>query len=106
MKYYKSYLERQEISQETHKRLLALGENSLSTGRAAPSRTRWGHRWGALAACCALALGLGVWHLAQPARQGDRRLPTPSIQGSKTPTALGRNPRLGSLWQRGLTEKK
>ena len=64
MKYYKSYLERQEISQETHKRLLALGENSLSTGRAVTSRTRWGHRWGALAACCALALGLGVWHLA------------------------------------------
>ena len=92
MKYYKSYLERQEISQETHKRLLALGENSLSTGRWRPA-VPWPWDW----AC-------GIWP-NQP-RQGDRRLPTPSIQGSKTPTALGRNPRLGSLWQRGLTEKK
>ena len=95
MKYYKSYLERQEISQETHKRLLALGENSLSTGRAVTSRTRWGHRWGALAACCALALGLGVWHLAQPAPPGGQTAADAIYPGIKDTYGPGEEPPSG-----------
>lgn len=68
MKYYESYMERQGISRETHQNLLELGRSGAERRRTAQARTggRW-RRWGALAACCALVLGLGLWRLAQPA---------------------------------------
>ena len=71
MKYYNSYMERQEISRETHGRLLALGEGwkaAETKGRAA-GKQHW-RRWTALAACCALVLGLGVWRAAAPEQPG------------------------------------
>ena len=55
MKYYDSYMDRQEISRETHGKLLELS-----------ARRRPGQRWlkyGALAACAALIVGVGVWRL-------------------------------------------
>ena len=60
MKYYIKYMDRQHISPQAHLRLLAL-EPSAPRRRGA-SRARWG----ALAACCALVLGLGIWRLAAP----------------------------------------
>ena len=56
MKYYNSYMDRQEISDETHEKLLAL------TARRRPGRP-W-VRYGALAACATLIVGVGVWKLA------------------------------------------
>lgn len=57
MKYYKSYMDRQEISPTVHENLLNLE----------PSKRRSGPVWakyGALAACAALIIGVGVWRLA------------------------------------------
>lgn len=56
MKYYDSYMERQEVSPELHERLLNLEVRKKSA-----------HPWlryGALAACAALIIGAGVWKLA------------------------------------------
>lgn len=68
MKYYASYMDRQEISPQGHRRLLALGEGRPA--RRASGPRSWA-RWGALAACCALVLGLGVWRLSAPAQGGE-----------------------------------
>ncbi|WP_160663237.1 hypothetical protein [Colidextribacter sp. OB.20] len=57
MNNYSSYMKRQEISTETHERLLNLGP----TGR---RRSPVWARYGALAACAALIIGVGVWRLA------------------------------------------
>lgn len=57
MKYYVSYMDRQEISPEVHERLLHLE----------PSRRRASRQWArytSLAACAALILGVGAWRLA------------------------------------------
>lgn len=54
MKYYRSYMDRQEISPERHEQLM-----DLNVGRKAPSRP-W-TRYAALAACAALVLGAGLW---------------------------------------------
>lgn len=56
MKYYKTYLDRQEISPAVHEKLLDLE----SPGRRS---VPW-LKYGALAACAALILGVGVWKLA------------------------------------------
>lgn len=56
MKYYRSYMARQEISRETHERLLEL------KARRRPARS-W-VKYGALAACAALIVGVGMWRLA------------------------------------------
>ena len=56
MKYYSSYMDRQEISTETHERLLEL------TAKRRPGRPRV--KYGALAACAVLIVGVGVWKLA------------------------------------------
>lgn len=56
MKYYSSYMDRQEISRETHENLLEL--------TAKPRSARSWMRYGALAACAALIVGAGVWQLA------------------------------------------
>ena len=58
MKYYKSYFKRQVVSPQLHQQLLELGE-----GRKTPKPSHTWQKWGALAACCALALGLGVYTL-------------------------------------------
>lgn len=55
MKYYKSYLDRQEISPAVHEKLLNLEPPSK---RPAP----W-LKYGALAACAALIIGVGVWRV-------------------------------------------
>lgn len=62
MKYYKTYMDRQEMSREGHQKLLEL-EGKRKTASTDPWVRRG--RWGALAACCALVLGLGVWRLAE-----------------------------------------
>ena len=65
MKYYKMYMNRQEVSPELHARLLSLTEER----KPAPARRAW-VRWGAMAACCALVAGLGLWRISSPARSG------------------------------------
>ncbi|MCI8304414.1 MAG: hypothetical protein HFF52_07285 [Lawsonibacter sp.] len=57
MKHYKSYMDRQEISPAVHEKLLNL---EPPKGRSGPSWVRYG----ALAACAALLIGVGVWKLA------------------------------------------
>lgn len=74
MKYYHSYMDRQEISPERHQKLV-----DLEKPRKTPSRawTRYGAlaawaRYGALAACAVLILGAGAWALsANPGAQTD-----------------------------------
>lgn len=56
MKYYKSYMDRQEISSAVHEKLLDLEPPKK---RSPP----W-LKYGALAACAALIIGVGVWGLA------------------------------------------
>ena len=56
MKYYKSYIDRQEISPAVHEKLLDLEPPNR---RSSP----W-LKYGALAACAALIIGVGVWKLA------------------------------------------
>ena len=56
MKYYKTYLDRQEISPAVHEKLLDLEPPGR---RSVP----W-LKYGALAACAALILGVGAWKLA------------------------------------------
>ena len=61
MKYYKSYMDRQQISPAVHKTLIHL-ETRKKSGRL------W-TKYGALAACAALIIGGGVWRLTpSPAR--------------------------------------
>ena len=60
MKYYKLYMGRQHISPQRHRRLLALADNLSARREKAPVSRLW-QKYAALAACCALALGLGVW---------------------------------------------
>lgn len=62
MKYYHSYMGRQEISQETHEKLLEL--------TAKPRSARPWVKYATLAACAALIVGVGVWKLA-PAPSSD-----------------------------------
>ena len=68
MKQYKSYMDRQEISPAVHENLLNL---EPPKGRSGPS---W-MRYGALAACAALLIGVGAWNLGpapaqDPAQSG------------------------------------
>ena len=56
MKYYHSYMDRQEISPAAHETLM----NLVAPVR----RSRPWVRTGALAACAALMIGAGVWRLA------------------------------------------
>ena len=57
MKYFKSYMDRQEASPELHEKLLQLEPPKKRRG------TVW-TRYGTLAACAALIIGLGMWRLA------------------------------------------
>lgn len=56
MKYYKTYMDRQELSPAVHEKLLDL---EPPTKRSSP----W-LKYGALAACTALILGVGTWKLS------------------------------------------
>lgn len=56
MEYYKSYMDRQEISSTVHENLLNL--------EAPKRRSRSWVRYAALAACAALVIGVGVWRLS------------------------------------------
>ena len=56
MKYYKTYMDRQELSPAVHEKLLDLEPPNR---RSSP----W-LKYGALAACAALIIGVGVWKLA------------------------------------------
>lgn len=56
MKYYQSYMDRQELSPAVHEKLLDLEPPNR---RSSP----W-LKYGALAACAALIIGVGVWRLA------------------------------------------
>ena len=55
MKQYKSYMDRQEISPAVHENLL-----NLEAGK--KSARPW-MKYGALAACAALIIGVGAWRL-------------------------------------------
>ena len=71
MKYYNLYMERQTISAQAHERLLALGgQQQGARARPKPRTGRRVGRWAALAACCALVLGLGIWRAAAPEQPG------------------------------------
>ena len=71
MKYYNSYMERQEVSPELHEKLLDLKVQRR------PVRP-W-VKYGALAACAALILGAGVWRLAPASVPA----PTPAQSGNQ-----------------------
>lgn len=62
MKYYNSYIERQEISREMHQKLLELGREGAARPRTARPARRW-QSIAVLAACCVLIVGVGVWKL-------------------------------------------
>lgn len=66
MKYYKEYMDRQQMSPKGHRKLLELGEQPPARRGSKP---RLWKRWGALAACCVLVLGLGVWRLTAPTEE-------------------------------------
>lgn len=72
MKYYKKYMDRQRISPEGHQKLLELARTAPPAAERRPSRP-W-VKYGALAACCALVLGLGVWRLASELGQSGGRV--------------------------------
>lgn len=69
MKYYISYMDRQTVSPQLHERLLAMGETEhrFQTKKKISPRRR---QWAALAACCALIVGIGVWKLAPAQSSG------------------------------------
>lgn len=56
MKNYELYMDRQTVSASLHEKLLTLEAPVRRSGT-------W-KRWGALAACCVLAAGLGLWRLS------------------------------------------
>lgn len=93
MKYYKEYMDRQHISPEGHQKLLELARTAPPAAERRPSRP-W-IKYGALAACCALVLGLGVWRLAPPSGQSGGRVEGdalyPGIQDEYGPGATTPN---------------
>lgn len=60
MKYYKTYMDRQAVSDPLHEKLLAME---------APKPKRHWQSYAALAACLAVIVGLGVWRLQPPKEQ-------------------------------------
>lgn len=77
MKYYRSYMDRQEISAPTHEKLMNLDAPPRSV------RRPWA-KYGALAACAALIVGLGARALSpSPAARQD--IDPPAAVGSPAP---------------------
>ena len=77
MKQYESYMERQEVSASFHEKLLTLEPPARPSGG-------W-RRWGALAACCALIAGLGLWRLGSRQTPGREDPGTSAISGQEQP---------------------
>ena len=84
VKYYDLYMDRQRISRETHEKLLAL---TAPRRRAVP---RWATGAAALAACCALCLGL--WRLSAPAQLGGQQSVDALYPGNKDAYGSGETP--------------
>ena len=62
MDQYRAYFDRQSASPDLHEKLLAIGRQPRTGQRHRPVFRTW-RKWGALAVCCALVLGLGLWQL-------------------------------------------
>ena len=77
MKQYESYMERQEVSASFHEKLLTLEPPARRSGG-------W-KRWGALAACCLLAAGLGLWTLRSGEMPGGAAPGGSAVSGQETP---------------------
>ena len=77
MKQYESYMERQEVSASFHEKLLTLEPPARRSGD-------W-KRWGALAACCLLAAGLGLWTLRSGEMPGGAAPGGSAVSGQETP---------------------
>lgn len=78
MESYKSYFDRQTVSPELHEKLLAIGRQPRAERRHRPLSPAW-KKWAALAACCALALGLGLWRLSAPGETGSGACVPPAV---------------------------
>lgn len=94
MKYYRAYMDRQEMSAEGRRALLDMGGPGRE-GRTA--RKRGARRWGALVACCALVAGLGLWALAQSGQPGDRITADALYPGIQDAYGPGEEPGDGAL---------
>ena len=81
MESYKSYFDRQTVSPELHEKLLAIGRQPRTERRRRPFSPAW-KKWAALAACCALALGLGLWRLSAPGETGSGACVPPAVSSS------------------------
>ena len=86
MKYYETYMDRQEMSPAGHEKLLELEPRA-----ARPAGRPWG-KWVALAACCALAVGLGVWRLAAPGQPAGQLTSDSAVPGQKDTYGPGETP--------------
>ena len=78
MESYKSYFDCQTVSPELHEKLLAIGRQPRTERRRRPLSPAW-KKWAALAACCALALGLGLWRLSAPGETGSGACVPPAV---------------------------
>lgn len=84
MKYYDSYMDRQKLSDTAHARLMAL-ENKAPVKKSISRK-----RWGAMAACAALLLGICAFSLGQageapavpPVQGNPERVPSPTPSGT------------------------
>ena len=93
MKYYNLYMERQTISAQAHERLLALGgQQQGARARPKPRTGRQVGRWAALAACCALVLGLGIWRAAAPEQPAGEAVQDAVYPGIKDTWGPGETP--------------
>lgn len=93
MKYYNLYMERQTISAQAHERLLALGgQQQGARARPKPRAGRRVGRWAALAACCALVLGLGIWRAAAPEQPAGEAVQDAVYPGIKDTWGPGETP--------------
>lgn len=77
MKNYELYMDRQTVSASLHEKLLTLEPPARPSGG-------W-RRWGALAACCALIAGLGLWRLSSRQTPGREDPGTSAIAGQEQP---------------------
>ena len=88
MDQYRAYFDRQSASPDLHEKLLAIGRQPRTGQRHRPVFRTW-RKWGALAVCCALVLGLGLWQLGSRFSAAPR-LALPSGGRRRPPQALGR----------------
>lgn len=77
MKNYEMYMDRQSVSDSLHEGLLTLEPPARRSGG-------W-KRWGALAACCLLAAGLGLWTLRSGEMPGGAAPGGSAVSGQETP---------------------